>query len=284
MRELAGKRALVTGACSGIGLAIAELLASRGVNLLLASNNALRLERAVRRLRDSSNVTIESMAVDVADDQALRSLADHAVTQPLNILINNAGMLYHGPFHDMEIEQADALLSVNLQAPIRLTRYLLPELLRQKDAHIVNIASMCGFVALHKLAVYQATKFGLLGFSESLRADYGKLGIGVTTVCPGFVKTLLFQDAESSPSREARVPPNWLCTTPEHVAKRSVRALERNRRMVVVTPLAHTLYWLRRACPGMLDWVTQLGRRRATRKRLANLDDSIHQPPLRSAG
>jgi short-subunit dehydrogenase len=174
----------------------------------------------------------------------------------------------------MELTQADTLLAVNLQAPIQLTQMLLPALLEQRDAHIVNVASMCGFVALPKLAVYQATKYGLLGFSESLRTDYGKLGIGVTTVCPGFVKTRLFMNAKSAPDREARVPPNWLCTTPEYVAKKTLRAIRRNRRMVVVTPLAHSLYWLRRVSPGLLDCVTQLGKRRATRKRLARLAEA----------
>lgn len=295
MRELTGTRALITGACSGIGYALAEVLASQGVHLLLASNNPLRLEQAAKQLRTQSQVPIESFSVDVSDAAGLRALADIATARPLNLLVNNAGLLYHGPFHDMELDQADALLSVNLQAPIRLTRMLMPELLKQKDAHIVNVASMCGFAVLQKLAVYQATKFGLLGFSESLRADYGKLGIGVTTVCPGFVKTQLFKNAESSSDREARVPPDWLCTTAGHVAKRTVRAIQRNRRMVVVTPMAHTLYWLRRTSPGLLDWVNHFGKRRATRKRMARVDelegDASHTPttteesaPFRSAG
>jgi short-subunit dehydrogenase len=291
MRELTGKRGLVTGACSGIGLALAEALAKAGVDLLLASNNPLRLEQVAQKIRNSSPVQIETFPVDVADSKQLRALADVCIRERINLLVNNAGLLYHGPLHDMELAQADTLLAVNLQAPIQLTQMLLPALLEQRDAHIVNVASMCGFVAFPKLAVYQATKYGLLGFSESLRTDYGKLGIGVTTLCPGFVKTRLFTNAKSAPDREPRVPPNWLCTTPEYVAKKTLRAIRRNRRMVVVTPLAHSLYWLRRVSPGLLDCVTQLGKRRATRKRLArlaeasaNLSRTGEDSPLRPTG
>lgn len=258
----------MTGACSGIGYAIAHELASRGVGLVLASNDAERLREAVSQLNASFEIPIESHVGDLRDNAFVDALAEHVAEQPLDLLVNNAGMLFHGPFHDMTMEQADMLLDVNLRAPIRLTRQLMPALMRQKEAHILNVASMCGFAALPKLAVYQATKFGLLGFSESLRVDYGKLGIGVTTVCPGFVKTKLFHSAESAPNREARIPPSWLSTTPEWVAQRAIRAVERNRRLVVVTPFAHALYWLRRTFPGALDWVSHLGKRRATRKRL----------------
>lgn len=270
MRRLDGKRALITGGCSGIGFALAQVLARRGASILIASDNSDRLAHAAEQLRKESS-HVDWHVCDLSQKLAIAELASYACQQPLDLLINNAGLLFHGPFHDMTAEQADKLLAVNLQAPIQLTRLLLPELLRRPEAHIVNVSSMCGYALLPKLTIYQATKFGLVGFSESLRVDYGKLGVGVTTVCPGFVRTELFHRADLPPNRETRVPPNWLATTPVRVANRTVRAIERNRRMVVVTPLAHTLYWTRRFCPSLLDWVSHLGRRRATRKRLARL-------------
>lgn len=271
MRRLSGRRALVTGGCSGIGLAIAHELAARGVDLELVSNQPERLQHAADELRAAHGVEVNCLGADLACADAIDQLVADVTRRPLQLLVNNAGMLFRGPLHDMTPEQADKLLAVNLQAPIRLTHRLIPHLLAEPQSHVINIASMCGFVALQKLALYQASKFGLLGFSESLRVDYAKVGLGVTTVCPGFVKTHLFNDAQRDSTGQTRVPPSWLCTTPQHVARRTVRAIRRNRRIVVVTPLAHTLYWLRRYAPGVLDWTFQLGRRRATRKRLERL-------------
>jgi short-subunit dehydrogenase len=274
MRRLEGKRVLITGACSGIGFALAQVLAQRGARILIASDNGARLKQVAEQLRREFSASVDWHVCDLSQQQAILKLASIAAERPLDLLINNAGLLFRGPLHEMTGEQADKLLAVNLQAPIHLTRLLLPELLKRPEAHIVNVASMCGYAPLPKLAIYQATKFGLVGFSESLRVDYGRLGIGVTTVCPGFVRTPLFQHADTPPNGETKVPPAWLSTTPERVAKRTVRAVEGNRRIVVVTPLAHSLYWVRRFCPGVFDWACHLGKRRATRKRLDRLENS----------
>jgi short-subunit dehydrogenase len=147
----------------------------------------------------------------------------------------------------------ERLLAINLLAPLRLTQALLPHLLTRPEAHIVNVSSMYGFVATRNCAAYHASKFGLFGFSESLYVELRKTRVGVTTVCPGFVATQLFQNGTGGqPGVGVPRPPGWATTTPEHVARSIVRGIERRKRLVIVTPLAWTLYYANRYAPWLL--------------------------------
>jgi len=156
-------------------------------------------------------------------------------------------------------------LGINLLAPIQITRELLPTLLSRPDAHIVNVCSIAGLVAGARTTAYHVSKFGLVGFTESLRAEYGRRGIGVTALCPGPVRTNLYRAAVSAKKRKPVVPepPAWLSTSPEHVAAAALRAITKNRRFVLVTPVAHALYNAKRFAPALLDWMHQFGRRKS---------------------
>src|SRR5262249_7265241 len=133
----------------------------------------------------------------------------------LDILVNNAGVAYYGPTERMTPGQWDWLLQVNLRSPIQLTQELLPTLLHRPEAHILNVCSIAGLVAGRKLAAYPVSKFGLVGFSEALRAEYAHRGLGVTALCPGLVRTGLFQAAVSGqPGKPVKPPPRWLCISP----------------------------------------------------------------------
>jgi NAD(P)-dependent dehydrogenase (short-subunit alcohol dehydrogenase family) len=182
----------------------------------------------------------------------------------IDILVNNAGVAFYGPTEKMTAAQWDWLLGINLLAPIQITRELLPTLLSRPDAHIVNVCSISGLVAGARTTAYHVSKFGLVGFTESLRAEYGRRGIGVTALCPGPVRTNLYRAAVSGKKRKPVVPepPAWLSTSPEHVAAAALRAITKNRRFVVLTPVAHVLYNAKRFAPALLDWMHQLGRRK----------------------
>jgi short-subunit dehydrogenase len=152
-------------------------------------------------------------------------------------------------------------MAVNLLAPMRLTRALLPALIERPEAHIVNVASMYGFVATAECAAYHASKFGLLGFSESLAVEFQGTNLGVTTVCPGFVSTNLFDHGIGSAAVSGVPhPPAWLCTTAQHVARRIIRAIRRRQRLVIITPLAWTLYYTNRYAPWLLPLARLLHR------------------------
>ena len=133
----------------------------------------------------------------------------------VDILVNNAGVAYYGPTEKMTSRQWDWLLAINLLAPIQITRELLPALLERPEAHVLNVCSVAGLVAGPRSAAYHVSKFGLVGFTESLRSEYGRRGVGVTALCPGPVQTNLYKSAVSGSKRKpVPVPPSWLARRP----------------------------------------------------------------------
>jgi short-subunit dehydrogenase len=184
----------------------------------------------------------------------------------LDVLVNNAGIGYYGPTTKMTAAQWDKLLAVNLLAPIQFTRELLPTLLAQEEAHLLNVASFYAFFPTGRAAAYHVSKYGLLGLSEALRAEFGRRGLGVTALCPGYVRTTLYDKLSCGDARKAAVP-HWVSTTPEKVAAKAIRAVYRNQRIALVTPVAYAGYYLKRFAPGLLDWLSHIGRGRAMRRK-----------------
>jgi short-subunit dehydrogenase len=274
MRNITGKKSLVTGVASGIGRAIALRLAAEGVDLYLVDFNAEGLADTVAEVR-THGVTVLSRQCDVGQPAEVSATVNDILNRwgGVDILINNAGITYYGHTEQMSAEHWDQVLRVNLHSHIQFTRELLPSLLARPEAHIVNVCSMFGLVAMPKLAAYCATKYGLVGFGESLRMEYGRDGLGVTSLCPGFVKTNLFTSAPlPAKAKGHKIPPTFFSTTPERVAAATVRAIRRNRRMVVVEPFAKFLCLIKRLAPGLLDFAMHLGRRKRMAKKVAKLN------------
>ncbi len=267
MKTIRGKLALVTGAAAGIGRAIAAALACEGADLFLVDRDEPQLTLAAEEIRRSGAAVIACVC-DVAEpaeiDRAVASVV--RAWGGVDILVNNAGIAYYGPTHLMTAEQWDRILHVNLHAPIHFIRELLPVLLVRSDAHILNVSSIAGLVASSRLAAYHVTKFGLVGFSEALRAEYGPRGLGVTVLCPGLVRTKIYESAMNNrPERPMPTPPAWICASPECVAKRAIRAIRRNQGLVLVTPMAHFLWGLKRFSPALLDYIQRFRLRRSPR-------------------
>ena len=171
----------------------------------------------------------------------------------------------------MSVQQWDWVLGVNLLAPIQLTRELLPTLLAQEEAHIVNVCSILGLMAIPRFTAYQTSKFGLVGFSESLRAEYSCRGLGVTALCPGFVRTNIFQTmVDGRQAKPMRPAPAWMYTSPERVAARVIKAIHRNQGLVPVTRLARFLWLVKRLTPGLWDFASR-ARSKKTRRSAGGL-------------
>ena len=264
MRVLRGKKALVTGAASGIGRAIALRLAAEGTDLYLLDIDQQRLAEVVQ-LASQAGVDVTGRCCDVSRGDAI-SQANAALLQrwgQLDILVNNAGVCFYGPTLEMTGDQWQRLLAINLLAPVQFVRELAPTLLSRPESHILNVASMYGLVATNRCSAYHLSKFGLIGFSEALRAEYARRGLGVTALCPGFVTTDLFQSMPNAVAgRTQRTPPRWACTTPDRVAAKAIRAIRSNARIALVTPLAYAVYYTRRIAPGLLDTLYHIGRHR----------------------
>jgi short-subunit dehydrogenase len=218
------KAALVTGASSGIGLAIARMLAEEGFDLTLTSRTASKLEAAAA---DSAFAEVEvlTVAADVGDPPEVARIVDAHRERfgRLDVLINNAGLGVAGEVGAIKDKHLDLQLSVNLKAPIIFYREA-EDMLRAAggehgEALVVNNSSIAGKIGEPGLGVYSATKHGLVGFTQAMQRELGPAGIKSTVLCPGFV------DTELSDYVKEAVPPDTMIRA-EDVAE-SVRSLLR---------------------------------------------------------
>lgn len=264
MKSFHDKQALVTGAASGIGRAIARALAGEGARLWLVDVNDAGLAEVVAEAR-ALGVEAVGARCDLSRADDIDRLLDDLLARwgGVDLVVNNAGVCYYGPTDKMPIDQWRWLIDINLMAAIRITGRLLPALLERPDPHVLNMCSVAGLVAGGRSAAYQTSKFGLVGYTEALRAEFGRRGLGVTALCPGPVLTNLYRDGVSGrENRAVPEPPRWISTTPERVARIALKAIRRNRRQVLITPLAHLLWNLKKFAPWLIDFANHLGRKK----------------------
>lgn len=242
MTELRDKRVLITGAARGIGWALAERFAEEGARVVLTDRDEEALAAAARAL----GVPHTAHPLDVTDIDAARALRERllAEQQPLDVLVNNAGVVAGGAFLEVPLVEHRRTFEINTLAPVALTHLFLPDLIARPSAHVVNVVSASAFVGLPRGATYAASKWAMLGFSESLRLELMRLGhrhVGVTAVCPSYVATELFEGA--------RAPRGTRKLTPAEVAELTVRAVRANRPTMTAPWLVSTTPLLRALLP-----------------------------------
>ncbi len=186
------RKALVTGASSGIGEATALALAEAGATVALAARRKDRLEALAERI-GAGGGSAHAFEVDVSDETAAHSLVEGAAEQMggLDILVNNAGVMLLGPIEGADTEEWRQMIGVNVLGLLYCTQAALPLIRESGGGNIVNISSVAGRVASMGSGVYNFTKFGVVGFSEALRQEAMHSGIRVTVIEPGFVETEL---------------------------------------------------------------------------------------------
>jgi NAD(P)-dependent dehydrogenase (short-subunit alcohol dehydrogenase family) len=206
VRSIDGKVAVITGAASGLGYAMAKRFAAEGAKLVLADVAEPQLELAAGQLA-GLGATVEACATDVGNPESVEALARYAfaVHGRVDIVVNNAGLVVLGKIWEIPLTQWRRLMDVNLWGVIHGIHAFVPRLIRQGGpAYVINTASMAGVMTLGSLAPYVASKHAVAGLSEVLARDLAdsEVPIGVTVVCPGYVPTRLgLQD------RDAAVPP-----------------------------------------------------------------------------
>ena len=225
--ELAGQKALLTGATGGLGRAIAKALAERGASLTLSARKAEALEALAAELSGSGH---RVLVADLAEPDAAEQLASEAGA--VDVLVANAGLPGAGRIDDFSADEVQRALRVNLESPMLLARALFPAMVEQGSGHLVFVASLAGKAASPQSSIYNATKFGLRGFALGLRADLGPRGVGVSLVSPGFVREAgMFADAGAKP------PPGMGTARPEQVGAAVVKAIADDRTEIAVAPL-----------------------------------------------
>lgn len=252
--KFAGRRVLVTGGARGMGLLIARGAAARGARVALWDRDADALDAAAGQISPPTGDSAPEpwrQAVDVSDRRQVEEAAAALASGfgEVEILVNNAGVVSGRPFADLTPEQVERTLAVNAAALFWLTRAFLPPMIRRGEGHLVTMASAAGLIGVPGLSDYCASKFAAVGFHESLRAELRRTAPGVrsTLVCPFFVNTGMFAGVRT------RFPRLLPILRPETVAAATLRAVERDRAVVVRPRFVHSLKLLRLLPGGWLD-------------------------------
>ena len=257
--------ALITGASSGIGEALARELAARGHGVTLVARRADRLERLADELRNEHGTRVEVIPTDLGDPQGREDLVEEIENRGLavNVLVNNAGFGIYAPFVEVGLAREFAQVDLLVGAVMDLTGRLLPGMLTRGRGAIINVSSTAAFQALPGNGTYAAGKAWVLLHSEALHEEVKGRGVTVTAVCPGPVRSG-FQDA-SQPLFADRLP-KFVWRNPDRVARDGLRAVERGKRSVIPGgPMVRMFFGLNRVTPA---WLTVPVARRMMSKEL----------------
>ena len=206
MKELAGKTAFVTGAASGIGLGIAGALAQSGMKVMLCDIEEAALAQAVEGLK-RTNADVDGVKADVSLKSELQAAADATIARygKVHVLVNNAGVGGGGPYGTWSEGGWDWMLGINLMAVIWGIEIFGPLIESHGDGgHIVSTASIAGLISRGVDIQYTVSKYGVVALSEGLRAELASRGIGVSVLCPGFVRTQIMSSLRNLPTRFSR--------------------------------------------------------------------------------
>ena len=267
MNNFQGKIAVVTGAGSGIGRATAIALAAEGANVAVTDID-LSSARETETMIQSAGQGARAFQLDVSDHQEISRVASK-IMQSMgvpSVLVNNAGIAVGGYFLDTSLESWERIISINLMGVVHCCRAFVPEMAASgQPGHVVNISSMLGYLQSRGVSAYCATKFGVLGFSECLRAELRDHGIGVTAICPGIVRTNIIDsgvlESAEEDVEEKRKTIDAIYKKrnfpPEKVAAAIIKSIRKNRAVVPVTAEAWLAYYLKRWAPWLVGWIVR---------------------------
>jgi len=241
MKFYEGCTALITGASSGLGAEFARQLAPYVGKLVLVARRTDRLEELQAELRSiHPRLEVEVYSGDLAMKETRENFVKWLAERSVNVdfLVNNAGLGDHGEFVDSQWDRVQSMLDVNIEALTHLTHSLLPSMLQNGRAAILNVSSVASFFPLPNMSVYSATKAYVTSFSESLAIELRPKGVTVTALCPGPVPTEFFEVAE----RESGKRPHYesmpaFVVSPEEAVRSGLEAVIRGRARTVPGPL-----------------------------------------------
>ncbi|MCB9766079.1 MAG: SDR family oxidoreductase [Alphaproteobacteria bacterium] len=252
MRELEGRVALITGGAAGIGACMARELAARGARVVLWDLDGQRAQATAREIGHDAR----AYACDVSDRGQVARVAARVKEEvgPVDLLINNAGVVSGKPLLELSDEDIERTFGVNTLALFWVTRAFLGDMIARGEGHVVTVASAAGTIGVARMTDYAASKFAAVGFDESLRAELRRSAPGVktTVVCPYYIDTGMFEGVRT------RYPGLLPILEPDDVAHRVIEAIEHDRPRVVLPFLVQLVPALRVFPVALFDWAADL--------------------------
>ena len=220
-----GKTALITGASSGIGLELARVFASHAFDLVLVARTETALHTLADEITEECGVRAHVVPMDLLAPDAPRRLFDEVASRgiPIEVLVNNAGIMEFGALRAMSVEQLLAMVNLNVGVTTVMTRLFLEPMVEGGGGRIMNVGSVGAFQPMPSMAVYAATKAFILSLSEALSEELKGTGVTVTAFCPGFTSTHMLDNIEGVQSVMERLPPGAVME-PDEVAREGYRA------------------------------------------------------------
>jgi NAD(P)-dependent dehydrogenase (short-subunit alcohol dehydrogenase family) len=278
-RDLHGNKVVITGAASGIGRALATGLAKEGCDILLADINEDGLRRTLELVKQAGG-SGEVFLCDVSRFEDVMKMADHCFDTwgKVDILVNNAGVASVGFMGDIPIKDWEWIISINFWGVVYGCHAFVPRMKKQGSGHIVNVASIAGILSSAEMAPYNATKAAVISLTETLKSELAPHDIGVTVLCPTFIKTNLMEKMRFTDEfqRQCSVAgmenARW---TPEMIANLAIDAVKKDR-MYVVPQAAAKMFWIsKRISPaaffGFLAFLMRMGWGRKIMFRMAQM-------------
>ncbi len=273
---MADRVAIVTGAASGIGRALAAALAARGDTVLVADVAADAAKTTAERLTARGPGEARAAELDVRDAAAVQALVTSAYEEygRLDLLVNNAGIAVGGTVDELSLDHWNRTIDVNLRGVVHGVHAAYPRMKRRRSGQILNTASLAGLTEPPMMAPYVATKHAVVGLSLSLRAEAAPHGVRVSVLCPGFVDTPLLDHTnpdlpQTEAGRNARASAVRIqrrLYPADRLAGDILRGLDRNTAVIVAPATARIAWYANRLLPGMVRRITQVeGNRQARR-------------------
>lgn len=274
MKDVRGRVAAITGAGSGIGRALALELAARGAHLALTDIDGAKVAETAADAR-TRGVNVTHGVLDVARRADVYAWADDVVREHgrVNLIFNNAGVAVGATVEGIEYDDFEWLMNINFWGVVYGTKAFLPHLKASGEGHIVNISSVFGIIAAPTQAAYNASKFAVRGFTESLRLELElqRCGVSATSIHPGGIKTNIARAARmndsvasvgADPTNAREKLAAGFITTPAAAAKQILRAVSRDARRGLIGPDALMIDWTQRALPGSYQNIVKLALKR----------------------
>lgn len=249
MKTIAGKTVVLTGASGGVGGFISHALAKEGATVVGISRSSEALEKISDEINATGGKAI-SVPYDISKLTEISTLVEkiNQVAGEVDILINNAAVEKFRPFQNYTLEDIESILTINLQAPMELTRLLLPGMIERNSGHIVNIASGAGKKASPFNSIYSASKAGLIMWSEAMRHELADTDVDVSIICPGCINAGMFLDLDIPVPSGARI------TEPSEAAEIVIQSIKQNQKEVIIDSFAiKAFYAISQLSPELAD-------------------------------